>query len=221
MRQYAAALVDELVKLGVPVHFRELAADMLLFAPGEPSVHLFIVRDGCVRLFRQTAKGRDVVLRWCGTGDLVGEEALSGEPYQAFAQTVLPTTVWSVEGVALRAIVSRNPILADLLFRELLRALHQSADLAIAFQGGETLLQIAKALDWLAAHVGVEERDGLVAVPFTHAQLATFIGTARECVTVNLRNLQASGIVFQQRKRLLVHLMRLREFLNRQEPRNG
>ncbi len=85
MSKGTAALLAQVQKWGVPIRYQCSERNKIVFAPDEPTTRLFIVQEGCLRLYRHGRSGKEVVVRWCGKGDLLGEEAVTGKVYRSFA----------------------------------------------------------------------------------------------------------------------------------------
>ncbi len=81
-------------------------------------------------------------------------------------------------------------------------------------QRGEMPWWLASALIWLAHRLGEPTGDGQVCVPLTHAQLATLLGSPRECFTVHLHALQAYCLITVERGQVQVHLPALQDWLH-------
>jgi CRP-like cAMP-binding protein len=82
----------------------------------------------------------------------------------------------------------------------------------VAMAAEEVPTRLLKVLGWLAERAGTQNADGLISLPFTHAQLASLIGASRECVTVNLKPLRQAGIVISKRGKLLLQMASLRRW---------
>ena len=90
-----------------------------LFVAGTPSHSVFVLRAGCVKVFRTTLDGGEQVLRLLGPGAMLGyRPVLANEPYAASAQVVDNATLCILPAAIVREAVRDVPELAaDLLAR--------------------------------------------------------------------------------------------------------
>src|SRR5579885_2644508 len=47
-------------------------SSQVIFRAGEPASHLYVIRSGRVKYYRETRQGKEVLLRWLGTGEVFG-----------------------------------------------------------------------------------------------------------------------------------------------------
>lgn len=153
------------------------------------------VLDGVVRLYSVTSGGRQLTVRYCRFGDLVGlASALAGpagfkaEAVTAVALAVLPTD-------ALRVAALRDARFGWSLAQEIAAASIQGVRTLAERQQRSTLSQLAThLLEW-----AVPAPDGTTEVRANHQQLADATGTAREVVTRALSSLRDCGLVATRR----------------------
>ncbi len=207
----ASSLLMALRKSGIPMSLRGWQAGELLFAPDDFADELFIVQTGFVRLYRLTEAGKEVLLRWCGAGDVFGEESVTANVRRHFAEGVTKGKAWQVNAQQLMAAAERDPSLKTALLLALHEAMRWTEEI-VAMAAEEVPTRLLKVLGWLAEREGTQNADGLISLPFTHAQLASLIGASRECVTVHLKPLRQAGIVVSKRGKLLLQMASLRQW---------
>jgi CRP-like cAMP-binding protein len=96
---FAPARTETLRPLAARAFVRRFAPGQVVFTEGEPSDHVYVVREGRVRVLRQSVHGEQVVLTVLGPGDSLGElSMIDGEPRSASVEAltavsliVLPT----------------------------------------------------------------------------------------------------------------------------------
>lgn len=208
MDQKGIDLAAQLRQWGLRLRTYRYAKGDLIFTPDDSAEHLFFVRTGCLRLYRQGHDGKEMVVRWCGQRDAFGEEALTERVYCSFAHAITDVEVEQVSAAALRHVCQRVPQAFEALLQVFATNCRQAAEMAALMQE-ETPIRLAKALSWLTAQIGEPDQAGWVVLPLTHAQLAALVGAPRECVTVTLRAFQAHRLVEGLRGRLRVNLKAL------------
>ena len=153
------------------------------------------VLDGIIRLYTVTGAGRQLTVRYCRFGDLVGLSSAIAGPAGFKAEAVTAVTLAVLRTDALRAAA-----LSDSRFGWSL-----AQEIAVAsIQGVQTLTgrQQRSALSQLATHLiewGVPSADGSMVARANHQQLADATGTAREVVTRALASLRDWGLVATRR----------------------
>lgn len=196
-------LLTLLRQYGVTVQPMRWNAGELIFARGDAARHLFIGASGCIRLYRLTSTGKEAVVRWCSVNDLFGEECLV-TPYRInSAEAVTASTAWCIAKEDLEIATAKHPLIARQLLLAVSDALRVTELVATALSE-EIPQRIRCAIEWLQQRGGLTRQAGFLVLPFTHAQLASLIGTSRECVTVHLKMLQDSGVLLTRRRSIAV-----------------
>lgn len=82
----------------------------LLFQQGDPANCCFLMLEGWVKLYRETADGHEVVVSLFTTGESFAEAMMfRGGRYPATAETVTPARLLHIDGQLLRDAILRNP----------------------------------------------------------------------------------------------------------------
>src|SRR3954451_24775081 len=90
---FGSARDDQLRPLADRAFTRRLAAGENLFAEGEPSEHLYVVRSGRVRVVVSSPHGDELTLTVLGPGDTFGElSVIDGSPRSATAEALEPSS---------------------------------------------------------------------------------------------------------------------------------
>ena len=167
-------------------------------------VHL--ISTGLVRLSCLLSDGNEISLAIVGPGDLVGEEALLGESLRPLIATALEDceTV-SALGEDLARVLSEEPRLAmnlarytGLRYSEIATALEETAQ-------GTVRDRLLRTLRRLALEHGVISDGGRrIAIRLTHWDIATFVASTRETVTLELAALARTGSISRGRGTITV-----------------
>lgn len=165
---------------------------------------IFVLVTGRVKVCSR-AGDRDLTLGYADPGDVVGEESLFPE---SIPRSYL--TADAVEAVALStAVVGQlldvHPKLAVSMLRyvgerraNLERRLRALLCRSVESRVSEFVLEVA-------ARYGVPDSRGtLVAQRFTHLDIANFVGSTRETVTLVLGDLKRAGLIELDHRRLVV-----------------
>jgi CRP-like cAMP-binding protein len=173
-----------------------------IFAQGDEARLVHILVKGTVRVSRLLDDGREVTLAVLGAGDLLGEEALFGASVRdvnAIAIDGCETLVARGDEVA--AMVERHPCLAINIARHLNDRRHNTETLIDIISRATVQSRLLGVLQHLASRYGIDSSGGRrIALRLTHAEIATFIDSTRETITVQLAELDRKGIIKRQQR---------------------
>lgn len=172
-----------------------------LSSPGVAALH--VVGSGRVRLFRRQGD-RELTLDYLGAGELLGETVLFEEsPPEAVATD-------AVEAVRIPVGVVRELLSGDAAFavrmldlvgeRRLIaeRRIHSLLTRSVESRVAEFLLHAA------SRHGVPDSRGTLIGVKFTHQEIANYVGSTRETVTLILGDLKRRGLVSTEHRRVVL-----------------
>jgi CRP/FNR family transcriptional regulator, cyclic AMP receptor protein len=195
-----------LLQLPEVTRFASLRRSTCLYSQGQIADCIYLIEDGLVKLTRTNSRNGRIILAICGSGHIVGEEALAGDSaiYRAEAEVLAPAAVFRVPREILSrslaanaelsaavtdAIIQQKQVLAEKV--ELLclhdveyRILHYLAELSVLLKPGSD---------------GEEYQ-----VPITQLELADLIGATRETTSTTLNQLERRGLVKLSRRLLTI-----------------
>ncbi len=187
-----------------------------LFNPAIGQGMIYIVRSGCIRLYKVLPDGRSINLGLLGPNTIFTQEDTSdGIASGAIAEAIVDSTVSVVEGSSLATLIQESPELAVAIVTGMSRRMTELQTLVEHLLVRDTAVRLATTLIGLAQRFGRPTADGLtsIALPLTHQGLANMIGSNRVTVTRKLLELQESGHVKSLgRNALAVDIDALRQF---------
>ena len=186
---------DELDGIAAVATRRTYARHQLIFAQGDPAESLFLLLEGCVRLY-QLPDDNELTFAILTPGECFGLVAL-GEDLERnhFAQGLTAVSCLSIPFTAVLARFGRHPALALCLLAHLGTFIGRMEDLAVALAFRPVRARLAQVLLRLQEQ---EHRDGRLPLRLTHADLATMIATTREQVSEALTEFEATGYIVKQ-----------------------
>jgi CRP/FNR family cyclic AMP-dependent transcriptional regulator len=99
-----------LTPLAAKAFLRRFAAGQVVFTEGEPSDHLYVVRDGRVRVLMRSGHGDQVTLSVLGPGDTVGElSIIDGEPRSASVEALTDAQLVALRAADVLAVLRADP----------------------------------------------------------------------------------------------------------------
>jgi CRP-like cAMP-binding protein len=178
----------------------------VIFREGDPAVWLWLVRTGHVKILRQSAAGKDVVLELLGPGEMFGAVAvLEGRPYPATAQASEDVVVVKLPAPAIVALGERHPPFVREIVRMISRRLRSAHDSVKSLAVDPAESRLAAALLRVAEREGRREgRDVMLPFPLTRQSLADMSGTTVETAIRVIGRWQHDGLIRDADGRLAV-----------------
>lgn len=184
---------------------KRLSAGESVFLQGEAGSELFFIEHGRVRISRISDEGRELLITYLSSGDLLGElSVLTGAPRSADATAIDELTLHSMSADRFMQCIQR-PRIAHALMTCIAWRLHDSSerlsDLVLynVYRNVlETLRHLAEPrLYQGATRLVVESRP-------THQEIAALVGSSREVITRTLRHLQSDGKIAIEGRRVVI-----------------
>jgi CRP/FNR family transcriptional regulator len=166
----------------------------VLFHQGARPQGVFIVKGGTVKLSMASGKGRVVILRLAGVGEILAlSSVLSGEPCIATAEALEDTEIAYVDRDQFIQVLLHNPEAALSVALHLCAnyktACRQIGLLALCRSAGERLAQFL--LNWTSPKPYRDTPP--VWLGLTHEEISQVAGTTRETVTRTLMDFRKKG----------------------------
>jgi len=163
---------------------------------GDPCDGLYIVKQGSAKIFRVSPQGRQYIVRILQERDTFSEvPAFDGAPNPVNVEALENCIVWVIDDKILRGLVSTHPQFAQKVlvnFGRMLRGMvHKVSEMAF--------YQVTHRLARLIAEMSEEK-----SVPQTQEQLAARLGTVREVVARSLKELERSGAIKVEGRRIQI-----------------
>lgn len=169
-----------------------------IFGPGRGGGMIYIVRSGCVRLYKTLPDGRSINLGLLGPNTVFAQEdSYDGLATGAVAEALVDTSVSIVEADELASLIAESPDLASAVVHGMTRRLTELQTLVEHLLVRDTSVRLVTTLLTLAKGFGRPTADGMTSItlPLTHQGLANMIGSNRVTVTRKLLELQQTGVV--------------------------
>jgi CRP-like cAMP-binding protein len=189
---------EDLQTIASRVSLHEYERGETLFWEGEASAGLHIVESGCIKIYRLSPQGRQYIVRLLMEGDTFNEVSVfdrGGNPVNAEALEV--SRIWVVEPECVRSLVCANADFSQKVIDNLCRNLRNlvQAVSEMAFY------QVTHRLARLLTQLPDEEQGG---TRLTQDQIAARLGTVREVVARSLKELERSGAIHIENRRIAI-----------------
>ena len=185
---------------------RRIARGEFILHRGDPSIGMFVIAAGRVRVSLVSEDGKEVTLGVLGPGETLGEMSLlDGEPCSADASAQENCVLLVIErGQFLRMLRTNADLCLRLLailtgrLRRSNAALEDIALLDLSTRLGRLLLRLAR-------DYGVPERTGTrIEIKLSQKDLSTLVGSSREKVNKQLRQWEDEHVLGKNGARIVV-----------------
>jgi CRP/FNR family cyclic AMP-dependent transcriptional regulator len=186
---------------------RQFRRRELLIHEGDSGEEVFALLSGRVKVTGTTHDGREVILRFAGPGELLGELAvIDGQPRLASVEAIDPVEAMGISGRDFRSLLESRPGIAVAMLRSLARRFRGADRARVEFAASQTLGRVAARLLELVERYGEPAGDGAVSIdlPLSQEELAGWTASSREAVAKALQMLRKLEIVSTERRRITV-----------------
>jgi CRP-like cAMP-binding protein len=180
------------------MQLREYERGEALFWEGDPCAGLHIIEQGFVKLYRLSAQGRQYIVRVLQEGDTCNEvPTFDGGTNPVNVEALETTRVWVIQPEILGELLPRHPEFAQKVinnFANNLRGLVRMVSEMAFYQVTHRLARL----------ISEQTSEELSRPPWAQEQLAARLGTVREVVARSLKELERSGAIQMDKRRIEV-----------------
>ena len=193
---YFTELPEPLLKeISAYMQLRQYQRGDVLFWEEDPCDGLYVMESGSAKIYRLSPQGRQYIVRILQEGDTFAEvPAFDGGMNPVNVDALEICRVWVIDGGKLRALITAHPIFAQKVlanFGQMMRNLVRMVS-EMAFY------QVTHRLARLISEFPTEEPRP----HWTQEQLAAQLGTVREVVARSLKELERSGAIRIEDRRI-------------------
>jgi len=178
----------------------QLPADTIVFHQGDPCNNYLLILEGSVKVLTRAENGREIVLYRLGPGDscVLTTSCLFGDvPYPAEGSTVTAVRALAIPAPAFKQLIRESEAFRTLVFQTFTAHLAGVIGLLEEVAFGRLECRLSRYL--------LEQVDAAGRVKVTHQALATELGSAREVISRQLKDLEGRGLLQLQRGNIVLH----------------
>jgi CRP-like cAMP-binding protein len=186
---------------------RRFRAGASLMHEGQAGDEVMVLVEGRVKVTTTTREGKEIVLRFCGPGELLGElSVIDDRPRSGTVEALEPVEALAISAAEFRALLNARPTMAISLLRVIARRFLDADRKRIEFAAAQTLGRVAARLIELAERYGEADERGAIAISLRISQeeLAGWTGSSREAVAGALQTLRGLNLISTERRRITV-----------------
>ena len=187
-----------------------------IYSQQQPSLAVYLVISGKVKVSRLAGDGRQVVVDIYRPDDLFGEAAfLDSPPRSDQAVAMEDTRLMSWSCAEIEAAIAKRPRLGMALLQILVQRTGDLTRRVESLSVDNIARRLARSLLRFAERLGTQGQDGTVSMPpFTHELLAQYVGTSREIVTHYMSQFRRQGLLRYSRAGITVNRASLTVWLD-------
>ncbi|MBI5841334.1 MAG: Crp/Fnr family transcriptional regulator [Chloroflexi bacterium] len=196
INEYFNDLPEEMLKeIAAHMHLREYQRGDVFFWEGDPCTGLHIIEQGSAKIYRLSPQGRQYIVRVLQEGDTFAEvPAFDGGTNPVNVDALENCRVWVIDSELLRKLILLHPVFAEKVlknFGQMLRGMvHKVSEMAF--------YQVTHRLARLISELPQTDKSP----HWTQEQLAARLGTVREVVARSLKELERSGAIRIEDRRI-------------------
>jgi CRP-like cAMP-binding protein len=197
---------DTLRALAARAVERRFRKDDLLFVAGEEARGLYVIVEGAVRAFRESADGREQVIHVERAGATVAEVPVFDDGvFPSSVAAEADSTLLFIDKRDVRNLCREHPQIALAALKVLAVRLRRCAELVETLSLREVGQRLARLLLAEARARGERTKGGfVVTLTLTNQQIAARVGSVREVISRALARLQQDGLVTLEGRRLSI-----------------
>lgn len=178
-----------------------------LYLEGEPAHRLFVLASGRARVVRGGQDARVLTVAYRVPGDLLGETALAdGHTYRASATAIEPVEAVALPLRAALALLQENPGFSHRMLELMVDRRLQAERRVESLLSRTVESRVAEFLVDAAERYGVPDSRGvLISVKYTHQEIADYVGSTRETVTLTLGDFKRRSLLVFDHRRIVLN----------------
>lgn len=198
--EYFDTMPDSLLEqITAHMQLREYERGEVFFWEGDPCDGLYVLMEGSAKIYRISPQGRQYIIRVLQESDTFAEvPAFDGGANPVNVEALETCLIWVVDSETLRGLVQTHPQFAQKVlvnFGIMLRGMVRKVSEMAFYQVTHRLARLISELP--PDHMGHTPL-------MTQEQMAARLGTVREVVARSLRELERSGAILVENRRIRI-----------------
>ncbi|MBL8355161.1 MAG: Crp/Fnr family transcriptional regulator [Delftia acidovorans] len=181
---------EDFALIHAPIDDLEYAPAQSLVRAGDTATSLYTVRNGLVKLVRNTLDGRQRIVRVLRSGDVIGLEALMGPVYESDAIALTPVKVCRLPLQVIQRLNRETPRLHQRLLERWHRSLKEADDWLADLNFGNARQRLAGLILKMRA-----EHDPELSTLFSREDMGAMLDLKLETVSRTLNAFAREGLI--------------------------
>lgn len=186
-----------------------------IYFPDEPSNSIFLLKEGYVKLTRNSPDGKEVILDVIGPGEIFGELSIidEKESRNEFAAALNEAVICTIKKSDFEKLASINPSFTLQLTKRIGLRLRKFEERVTDLAFKDVRTRLASLLFRMAKDYGTIHK-GIVKIKtnLSHQEIGLLIGAARQTVTTYMNDLRTEGVIdFSRTEVIIANIQKLRD----------
>lgn len=165
----------------------------IMFREGESSTHLFIIREGQIKLTASNTDGRDQIIGLGTAGHVIGLDTVKDDIYTYTAETIAPVIACRIRHKDMLQVLEQNPRVAMRIVEILNEELSQAKNLMRVLGQNGSVERVAMFILSLIPRRGEIPRE--LSLPLSREEMAEMVGLRIETVSRVMADLQRKKVI--------------------------
>jgi CRP-like cAMP-binding protein len=189
---------------------RDVGKGVVLFHRDDPADCFYIVLDGWIKVFRETAEGDEAVLGVFTRGETLAEAAAFLEQgYPATAQVAEDARVLPILGGVFRSHIRSKPEIALNMLASMSKHLH---GFVVDVEQLKTSSATQRVVEFLLRLCSVDEGSAVVVLPYDKTLISRRLGMQPESLSRILAKLRKQGVRTEQNRVVISDVSALHDY---------
>lgn len=181
----------------------------VLYFPSDSSESVYILKEGKVKIYRQSSDGKEVILNIIRPGELFGELGIAGQHEREETAEVLEDAVVCMISLEdMRMLMQCMPSLNTEILKRLgtrVKKVQNRLESLICKNAEQRIRSLIKEIaQEYGRTIAGDPNQVEVKLGLTHADIAKLTATCRQSVSTLLSDLEKQGLIRYDRKRIYV-----------------
>lgn len=207
-QQLFAGLNDkELQAVDEMTAMKQCERGKIFFSPDDSPGTIYFLKEGRVRLYRQTEDGKQLTVAMLDRGAVFGESSLIGQSHAGvYAEAVEHGLLCVMPVEHLRALINKFPRVGLNLLEFVGQRLARSQEMSEEVAYWSVKRRLARQILELDERYGHPTMGGgrIINKAFTQADLAEMVGSTRETIAELMSTLKKTDVIDVRRRRIVI-----------------
>jgi CRP/FNR family transcriptional regulator len=196
---FAGLTADDFNSIHDPIDQFNLKPGTALYQAGGNGEYMFTVRSGALKLVQYLADGSQRIVRLARATDVLGLEALLGDPYQHDAVALQPSEICRFPTRVVQNLSRDNPALHRELMQRWQRALSEADAWLTELSTGSARQRVARLLLRL-----VRDRESSACELFSREDMGAMLGITTETASRTIAGFKRESLLVESRPNLFL-----------------
>ncbi len=190
-RSFSGLPIEHITRLEAISREISLKKGTVLFSPGDPSRGFYVVSGGAVRLYRVSARGKEITLQIADAGSTLAEASIFSGVYHCHAEALSDSTVFVIEKNAFLELIKEDNVFAvawiQILSLEVIQQRQRIEELSLKSPRARIISYIL----FLSEMAG----SPFITLPAHRKSIATLLGMTHETFYRAAKELETEGML--------------------------